>query len=630
MTFYNKRKLSILVLLLIFANCLLSQTRTDLYIETVHKDTLDATYYVPTTPKPANGYPAILFVHGFSLSKDWDTSNCSFYSKSGYFTMCYSVRGHGKSTGGSTIMSTKERSDLADVVNFLKSLPEVDTNKIGLSGGSQGGLHGLWAIADDLPVRAVSSDVIVPHWASDMLMNGSIRRTVLLLHQSNIGVRFDPIRDTLWNYIRTDDYDAFASKFIPGRDIDTSQLNNKSIPSLRLLKWQDHYFSADDGIKSFADYGGMKKLYLGTHGHFSDVNSMESSYQHSIVSRWLDYFLKDVQNGILDEPTYTYAYSHLPMDSLGYFSWTRNQEVAYPPAGITENKFYLAPDSMLLFSTPTHSDTFTLLNNYLNPAYTFDTAYIEGFRGSRFNVLLPKKTISFTSPVLWEDIIWIGTPRVKFFVQSDYEKFPLHIQIYEVDSEGNKYFINRINYTARHWIPGESKWIEIDGIAHAHKFLKGSRIRIEITNIDKTNRKYLGDYPFVVPMLSQTGANIMVDEVHPAYIAIPMIGDPTSVVLASDFIPDRFELSQNYPNPFNPSTKINYQLPIDGWVTIDVYNVLGQEVMTLINEYKRIGKYEVGFNGEKLSSGVYFYRLIIQPFDGSRAFTKIRKMMLVK
>lgn len=613
-----------LILLLCLLQTAYAQSRYDFFIVTTHSDSLDATCYIPTSMKPQSGYPAILFVHGFGLSKDYDTSNCSVYTKSGYISMCYSVRGHGKSTGGSTIMSTKERYDLEEVINFLKSMPDIDSTKIGLSGGSQGGLHGLWAIAEDLPVSAVSSDVIVPHWASDMLMNGSMRRTVLLLLQSNIGVRFDPVRDTLWSFIREANFDAFAERFIPGRDIDTSRLNNKTIPSLRLLKWQDHYFSAADGIESFKDYGGIKKLYLGTSGHFSDFVESERLYQSDIVTRWFNYFLRDQQNGILDEPVYTYAYSHLPMDSLGYFSWTRNQELSWSPFGITPRKFYLARDSMLLFSSATHSDTFTLTNNYLNPAYTFDTAYIEGFKGPRFDVLLPKQTLSFTSPVLWEDIFWIGAPKMKLFVYSDNEKFPLHAQIYEVDNAGRKYFINRINFTARHWLPGTSDWIEVDGIEHAHKFSRGSRIRIELTNMDKTNRKMLGEFPFVVPMFSQASASIMIDEFHRSYIELPMIGDPTIVKSLSHEPPKEFELYQNYPNPFNAVTMIRYDLSSRSKITLKIYNILGQEVVTLFDAVQEAGRKIVSWNANQLASGVYFYRL------NAGKFSSVKKMMLTK
>jgi hypothetical protein len=70
-----------------------------------------------------------------------------------------------------------------------------------------------------------------------------------------------------------------------------------------------------------------------------------------------------------------------------------------------------------------------------------------------------------------------------------------------------------------------------------------------------------------------------------------------------------FELSQNYPNPFNPTTKIKYSIPHEGYVTLKIYDVLGNEMTTLVNEEKPAGKYEVKFDGDDLTSGVYFYQL---------------------
>lgn len=74
-------------------------------------------------------------------------------------------------------------------------------------------------------------------------------------------------------------------------------------------------------------------------------------------------------------------------------------------------------------------------------------------------------------------------------------------------------------------------------------------------------------------------------------------------------IPRVFRLDQNYPNPFNPVTTIQFDIPKASFVTMKVYNVLGQEVETLVNEHKEAGRYEVEFDGSKLTSGVYFYRL---------------------
>jgi spore coat protein CotH len=89
-------------------------------------------------------------------------------------------------------------------------------------------------------------------------------------------------------------------------------------------------------------------------------------------------------------------------------------------------------------------------------------------------------------------------------------------------------------------------------------------------------------------------------------------------------IPTEYILCQNFPNPFNPSTIINYQLPVSGAVSLIVYDVLGNEVITLVNEFKPSGSYSVKFNGTSLSSGVYFYKLI------TSNFSSVKKMLLVK
>jgi photosystem II stability/assembly factor-like uncharacterized protein len=98
----------------------------------------------------------------------------------------------------------------------------------------------------------------------------------------------------------------------------------------------------------------------------------------------------------------------------------------------------------------------------------------------------------------------------------------------------------------------------------------------------------------------------------------------TSVVDNSASYPASFRLSQNYPNPFNPTTKINYSIPHSEFVSLKVFNVLGEEVADLVNEYKPAGKYTIEFNGSNFSSGVYLFRLKA----GSYFLT--RKMTLLK
>jgi len=98
----------------------------------------------------------------------------------------------------------------------------------------------------------------------------------------------------------------------------------------------------------------------------------------------------------------------------------------------------------------------------------------------------------------------------------------------------------------------------------------------------------------------------------------------TGVTQNGNNVPSEYALSQNYPNPFNPSTKINFAIPTTGLVTMKVYDVLGKEVATLINEVKNPGNYIVEFDGSNLSSGAYFYKLQVGDFSS------VKRMVLVK
>jgi len=90
-----------------------------------------------------------------------------------------------------------------------------------------------------------------------------------------------------------------------------------------------------------------------------------------------------------------------------------------------------------------------------------------------------------------------------------------------------------------------------------------------------------------------------------------------STVSMSEEIPKEYSIS-NYPNPFNPSTTINYQLPENGFVTIKVYDILGKEVATLVNENKQAGYHKIDFDGSKLTSGIYIYTIKANNFAQSK------------
>ena len=101
-------------------------------------------------------------------------------------------------------------------------------------------------------------------------------------------------------------------------------------------------------------------------------------------------------------------------------------------------------------------------------------------------------------------------------------------------------------------------------------------------------------------------------------------GNNVVAVDETNTITNNYSLNQNYPNPFNPSTVISYQLPGKGFVSLKVFDVLGREVNTLVNDFRNAGKYSIQFNAENLSSGTYFYQF------RTGNFIETKKMLLIK
>ncbi len=151
--------------------------------------------------------------------------------------------------------------------------------------------------------------------------------------------------------------------------------------------------------------------------------------------------------------------------------------------------------------------------------------------------------------------------------------------------------------------------------------------------INYTNSDFSGssDEPFAM-FVDASGIVYVTGMSALDYAAIKYVPIPVSVEYSPRNIPNQFALKQNYPNPFNPTTKIKYTIPSVGtslmkflqFVQLKVYDVIGNEVATLVNEEKPAGSYEVTFDASQLSSGIYFYTL------KAGSFTETKKMALMK
>jgi hypothetical protein len=103
----------------------------------------------------------------------------------------------------------------------------------------------------------------------------------------------------------------------------------------------------------------------------------------------------------------------------------------------------------------------------------------------------------------------------------------------------------------------------------------------------------------------------------------------SNIVYADVNVVNEFSLEQNYPNPFNPTTKISWQSSVDSWQTLKIYDILGNEVLTLVNEHKQAGNYEVEMNATGFASGVYIYTLSISN-NGEQLFRDSKQMLMIK
>ena len=117
--------------------------------------------------------------------------------------------------------------------------------------------------------------------------------------------------------------------------------------------------------------------------------------------------------------------------------------------------------------------------------------------------------------------------------------------------------------------------------------------------------------------MDQNGDGIFIDDV-----SVERVG--TVGITGINQIPSKYELFQNYPNPFNPTTNVKFSILNSGNVKLIVYDVMGREVQTLVNEKLQAGTYETTFDGSNLNSGVYFYKLMTQ------GFTETKRMLMIK
>ena len=151
--------------------------RTDFTFTVSDGTKLDCTKFIPDSVAANLKWPVIIYIHGYGDSKYAELDNAKEQAEYGYYTLVYSVRGQGASTGLSNLISRTEMHDLFEIVDFVKKDTLADSTHFGIYGASQGGILPFMAVCNGLKVTMVMSDLASPEFASSWIENGSIKMT---------------------------------------------------------------------------------------------------------------------------------------------------------------------------------------------------------------------------------------------------------------------------------------------------------------------------------------------------------------------------------------------------------------------------------------------------------------------
>lgn len=618
-------------------------TRTNFTITMRDGVIIDCLKWIPDAPIPAGGWPTVIMVHGYGDSKETLSEFCRMQAEYGYYTMTFSVRGQGLSGGVSNLISRIEAEDLKEIVNFVRNdtANGVGRDKILIMGGSQGGALPLMAASmGGLNVKGIINSVAPPNFASSWIENGCVKMTLLwTIEYTTDTARYNGQVNRMSDWIYADNkvyWDSLAYWLPKDRDF-TNILQNNTVPLLVEASWQDKFFNADGWLQNIHLVNSPMSSYLGAvQGHGGDHSLTEDQWHMDWFNNFFFQNLWGMNTNIYSIAKYQYASTIAPHNGQ-YWSFRHDSSSTLIKNISTNTRLYFNSNNQLK-TTPNHNcflPDVVILKNDIRNNYTLQQAVYDEFTGANFtnNFKIDRK--SFTSAPLTANTEMTGTPSIKVDYISTAKPFAqLNFQIYELFPNGTEKFVTRLNYMDRNndynFLP-DRNLVTFKGQAHSHVFSAGSRIKIVLTNLDRTAEEaaFFNTNPFVLPSMKK-GSHLML-LTNNFYIDLPLVaGDAPSIftadnnTLVNNNVPEKFELSQNYPNPFNPNTVISYSVAKTEKVEIRVYDMLGKEVQTLINEVKNPGSYNIMFNAANLSSGVYFYRIV------AGNFTDVKKMTLVK
>ena len=337
----------------------------------------------------------------------------------------------------------------------------------------------------------------------------------------------------------------------------------------------------------------------GSYTYDGNNNLTEALIQYWDGSAWVNSFK---QSYIYDGNNNPAEYLLQTWDGSAWVNYYKGSYIFDGNNNLTE-LFYQTWDGSAWVNSSKYSYTYNGNNNLTEYFYqTWDgSAWVNNYKYSY--TYDGNNNLTEDLYQTWDGVSWVNSSKSSYIYDGNNNQTELLIQYWDGSAWANNY---KYSYT-------------YDGNNNQTEALMQLWNSFAWVNISKDSYTYDGNNNKIEALRQNWDGSAWVNSSQNSYVYIPVtaVNEDLSSVYS-------YNLSNNYPNPFNPSTKISWQLPVRGQVLLKVYDVLGNEVATLINEEKPAGIYEVIFDASDLASGVYFYRL------QTNGFTQTKKMILMK
>ncbi len=487
---------------------------------------LSAALYLPLDPPQSDGgYPAIVMVHSWMLSRWQCHLYAPYFASDGYVVLAYDCRGWGSSRGQVQCASPqKEINDLIDAIDYLVTQGEAPVNpqRIGVTGISYGGGHSFLISTRDRRVRAVAP---MHGWTDleySLTPNGSLKLIwgLLLLITASWATKLNP-GNVLYRWTATlllgrGDLEGFRRDMKDRSAI--HQVEEVSCPTFIVGSWNDDLFEPNQMLDYYQKLKAPRKLYIGRQVHGMDAGlgpRLWGKELWSYTKQWFDHWLKDRQDPMAAGPPRVHIYKPWLGKTVDYEDW--------PPEGLTTKNFFLHggddQEKRVLLEDPPKGDGSSpaITNRYVSRA----TSGPSVLRLPSLGIPIPGPgrdypgdTLSFTTPPLPDDLEILGVPSLSLLIRPDRDSCQLNALLYDLGERGRPRLITYGTWTGRDLQSHGENAVEFQLFATAYLLSKGHRLRLTFTASDPL---------FVMPLRERFSLELVHERERPLVLSLPVM-----------------------------------------------------------------------------------------------------------